>query len=111
MYLPLFPENNGKNKAWKNIKIVNNEVRLNKDYKYQFVDFAKSEVAKIELPKVRNSEVAEIHLIFKGSETLVLTLPSCKWQPIPTFEDNKYYELIFTYYKGVWLAGCVVYGD
>lgn len=111
MYLPLFPENNGKNKAWKNIKIVNNQVKLNKDYKYQFVDFGKSEVAKIELPKVRNSEVAEIHLLFKGSETLVLTLPSCKWQSVPTFEDNKYYELIFTYYKGVWLAGCVIYGD
>jgi hypothetical protein len=68
MYLPLFPENNGKNKAWKNIKIVNNEVYLYyaTDGFIEIVDELTRQTLKVYQP--------ETFMKFSGNTTTTVTI-------------------------------------
>lgn len=61
----------------------------------------------IVLPTV--TSFTEIYLFFKADSDLILSLPSCKWQNIPTIKSGKYYELVFTY-TTEWIGGVIVYG-
>lgn len=52
----------------------------------------------------------EIHLYFKVTEPISITLPSARYQNVPNLEVGKIYEFIFTYIYDGWVAGAVVYG-
>ena len=66
---------------------------------------------EIQLPEV--TEYTEIHLFFTGvsSVTIGTGTTNVKWENQPTIEDNKTYELIFTYINDTigWVAKTVVY--
>ena len=61
------------------------------------------------LPTV--TEYTEIHLFFNGSEGAELNTTNVKWESQLTIENNKSYEVVFTYVNDVigWLAKTVVY--
>ena len=66
---------------------------------------------EIQLPEV--TEYIEIHLFFTGVSgvTIGTGTTNVKWENQPTIEDNKTYELIFTYINDTigWVAKTVVY--
>ena len=66
---------------------------------------------EIQLPEV--TEYTEIHLFFTGVSgvTIGTGTTNVKWENQPTIEDNKTYELIFTYINDTigWVAKTVVY--
>lgn len=66
---------------------------------------------EIQLPEVTG--YAEIHLFFTGVSgvTIGTGTTNVKWENQPTIEDNKTYELIFTYINDTigWVAKTVVY--
>ena len=66
---------------------------------------------EIQLPEV--TKYTEIHLFFTGVSgvTIGTGTTNVKWENQPTIEDNKTYELIFTYINDTigWVAKTVVY--
>lgn len=79
-------------------------VALTKD-KYQLVNLTKN--TNITLPSVK--AFTQIHLFFTLNSDITISLPSIRWQKIPTFEKYLTYEVIFTYLEGTWLGGCIAY--
>lgn len=79
-------------------------VALTKD-KYQLVNLTKN--TDITLPSVK--AFTQIHLFFTLNSDITISLPSIRWQKIPTFEKYLTYEVIFTYLEGTWLGGCIAY--
>ena len=61
------------------------------------------------LPTV--TEYTEIHLFFNGSEGAELNTTNVKWESQLTIENNKSYEVVFTYVNDVvgWLAKSIIY--
>ena len=61
------------------------------------------------LPTV--TEYTEIHLFFNGSEGAELNTTNVKWESQLTIENNKSYEVVFTYVNNVigWLAKSIIY--
>ena len=61
------------------------------------------------LPTV--TEYTEIHLFFNGSEGAELNTTNVKWESQLAIENNKSYEVVFTYVNDVvgWLAKSIIY--
>ena len=61
------------------------------------------------LPTV--TEYTEIHLFFNGLEGAELNTTNVKWESQLTIENNKSYEVVFTYVNDVigWLAKSIIY--
>lgn len=84
--------------------VSNQTLTLTTD-KYQTATLSNGD--SIVLPSVTN--FTEIHLFFKASSDLTLTIHSCKWQTVPNIKSNRTYEMIFTYVVDEWLGGIVEY--
>lgn len=85
---------------------VNNSLTLTTD-KLQYTTL--SIPVEIILPTV--TTYTEIHLFFSGSEGAELNTTNVKWESQLTIENNKSYEVVFTYVNDVigWLAKSIIY--
>ena len=84
--------------------VSGNKLTLTKD-KYQLANITQN--TTITLPTV--SEFTQIHLFFTLNADLTISIPSIRWQKMPTFEKYVTYELIFTYLEDTWLGGYIAY--
>ena len=88
-------------------KLPNNTLTLTTD-KYQTTTIVNK--TTIKLPSVTN--YTEIHLFFTtGAVPPAITIPSGKYQKVPTINANTTYEFIFTYVNATigWLIGYIEY--
>ena len=85
---------------------VNDSLTLTTD-KNQYVTLVVP--VEVILPSV--TEYTEIHLFFNGSEGAELNTTNVKWESQLTIENNKSYEVVFTYVNDVigWLAKSIIY--
>ena len=85
---------------------VNDSLTLTTD-KNQYATLAVP--VEIILPTV--TSFTELHLFFNGSEGVTIGTTNVKWESQVTIENNKSYEIIFTYVNESigWLAKTVVY--
>ena len=85
---------------------VNNSLTLTTD-KNQYVTL----VVPVEVILPTVTEYTEIHLFFNGSEGAELNTTNVKWESQLTIENNKSYEVVFTYVNDVigWLAKSIIY--
>ena len=85
---------------------VNDSLTLTTD-KNQYATLAVP--VEIILPTV--TSFTELHLFFSGSEGVTIGTTNVKWESQVTIENNKSYEIIFTYVNESigWLAKTVVY--
>ena len=85
---------------------VNDSLTLTTD-KLQYTTL--SVPVEIILPTV--TTYTEIHLFFSGSEGAELNTTNVKWESQLTIENNKSYEVVFTYVNDVigWLAKSIIY--
>lgn len=84
--------------------VSGNKLTLTKD-KYQLANITQN--TTITLPTV--SKFTQIHLFFTLNADLTISIPSIRWQKMPTFEKYVTYELIFTYLEDTWLGGYIAY--
>ena len=85
---------------------VNDSLTLTTD-KNQYVTL----VVPVEVILPTVTEYTEIHLFFNGSEGAELNTTNVKWESQLTIENNKSYEVVFTYVNDVigWLAKSIIY--
>lgn len=85
---------------------VNDSLTLTTD-KNQYVTL----VVPVEVILPTVTEYTEIHLFFNGSEGAQLNTTNVKWESQLTIENNKSYEVVFTYVNDVigWLAKSIIY--
>ena len=87
---------------------VANSIATLSTNKYQEVALVNGNT--IVLPTV--TKFTEIHLFFDTTSAINITFPEgIAWQNgvEPVIEENKHYELIFTYRNGLWLGGYITY--